>query len=709
MWSLANQASLIAAICSTAAAFAVLLRGQQPLRGQFSAFPLSVAGYYGMGLLGRMFYESVFVDCLTLIAGGCTVFSLTSLFEAMLAEVGLSPSKLRLAMRLGAGCIIALGLTPLAAWFWIKAGVLALGLGLLATHIASIWQRAGRVASMADRVRLRYLAYAGALTLIAVALDATSTFYWAIPPLGGFAVSVYVYFISQTLVVSHLLDLHELLSRVAVFAALALTLAGVHGLLILWAGGPGLFWFNTLVGTSVTLILFEPLRSFLGTWVRALFFRKHIAFARDLRKTNRTLATFVEVEPAVAFILDRLYESKRTTHACIYLLDPDRWDFVLQAHRGKQPVDHIGGNRHPVLFRHVLHALSPLSRDEVGKRLRQHKGASVSHVPAATRWQGTEDQALLQGLAAVNGDLLIPLRGPDNVVGFLTLSDERVREVYSKDEIAALMQLGEQLAITVQNSRVFASLKERDRLAALGEMSAGLAHEIRNPLGAIKGAAQTLDPKHLEGEEADLLQIIVSEVNRLNKVVAEFLDYARPFQAPLAPVDLNKVVKHTLQLMCHDLPSKVTLTSELQPHLPLVWGDADQLCQVLINLLINAKEAVGECGTLHVWTRVLSGKSLQGIAGNRVQIGVQDSGPGISPHLRDKIFIPFFTTKEKGSGLGLALGQRIVQHHQGHIYTRPAKDKGSALIIELPVQTTAEPVSPEQQPESSNNKETDVL
>ncbi|MEM7495744.1 MAG: ATP-binding protein [Myxococcota bacterium] len=685
MWSLANQASLIAAICSTTAAIAVLLRGQQPLRGHFSALSLSVAGYYGMGLLARMFYESVVVDCLTLIAGGCTILSLTSLFDAMLAEVGLSPSKLRPAMRAGAGCIIALGFTPLAAWFWIKAGVLALALGLLTVHITGIWQRAGRVPSPADRARLRTLAYAGALTLITVVLDAASTFYWAIPPLGGFAVSVYIYFISQTLVVSHLLDLHELLSRVGVFASLALTLAGVHGLLILWAGGPGLFWFNTLVGTSVTLILFEPLRSFLDTWARALFFRKHIAFARDLRQTNRALATFVEVEPAIAFILDRLYESKRTTHAAVYLLDPDRWDFVLQAHRGKQPVDHIGGNRHPVLFRHVLHASSPLLREDVRKRLRQHKGASSSDAPATARWQGMENQALLQGLASVHGDLLIPLRGPDSVVGFLSLRDERVREVYGKDEIAALMQLGEQLAITVQNSRVFASLKERDRLAALGEMSAGLAHEIRNPLGAIKGAAQTLDPSHLEGEEADLLRIIVSEVNRLNKVVAEFLDYARPFQTPLAPVDLNKVVEHTVRLMRHDLPKQVTLTSAPQPRLPLIWGDADQLCQVLINLLVNAKEAVGERGVLHVWTRVLLGKPSQGVAGNRVQIGVQDSGPGIKPHLRDKIFIPFFTTKEKGSGLGLALGQRIVRHHQGHIYTRPAQEKGAAFIIELPV------------------------
>jgi len=112
------------------------------------------------------------------------------------------------------------------------------------------------------------------------------------------------------------------------------------------------------------------------------------------------------------------------------------------------------------------------------------------------------------------------------VIGFFNLWDERVPEAFASDEIALILSLAEQLADVVENSKLYDRMRERDRLAALGEMSAGLAHEIRNPLGAIKGAAQCLDPARLPGEEGEFLEVIVDEVNRLNGVVSAFLDYA---------------------------------------------------------------------------------------------------------------------------------------------------------------------------------------
>ncbi|MEM7402810.1 MAG: ATP-binding protein [Myxococcota bacterium] len=688
MWGLAVQSSLIAVICSAAMAVALLLRARKSIHLRFGAFSLSIGAYYMVGLLGRVFYESALVDHLSLVAGGMVVLAAGFFFDALLSDAGLALSRIRLVIRVGACVIVVMGLTPVATKFWVRAALMGFATLLLSLHAGNMWYQAGKMDNRADRMRLRYLTYAGLATLAMFLLDLLSAFYWAIPAIGGFAVSIYLYFILQTLLVSRLLDLHEVLGRAAVFAVLALTLAGIYGALIRWAGDrPGLFWFNTLAATSLTLILFDPLRSALERWAARLFFRKQVTFARQLRATGQELVRFVELAPAVSCVLDRLYESKRATCVSVYLLDPARWEFVLQAHRGPQPALVIGSKQYPVLFRHVLEDGSPLFRDNVQRQLLQNRRQGTAAPSLQNQWQLVEHEALLEGLVKVRADIVIPLQGPDSVVGFLSLQDDRVKEPYSKDEVAALVKLGEQLAVTVQNSQVVAVLKERDRLAALGEMSTGLAHEVRNPLAAIKGAAQTLDPTNLPQEEAELLHIIVDEVNRLNNVVKEFLEYARPFQALLTPVDLNDVVRKTLQLFQHDLPDTIELQVSLQENLPTVQGDAQQLRQVLLNLLINAKHAVGTKGLLRVRTQLLAADAQGNESdSNKVQLFVQDSGKGVPQHVREKIFIPFFTTKETGTGLGLSVCQRIIRHHRGRIDLHSSNDTGTTFLIELPAQ-----------------------
>src|SRR5690606_15347185 len=135
------------------------------------------------------------------------------------------------------------------------------------------------------------------------------------------------------------------------------------------------------------------------------------------------------------------------------------------------------------------------------------------------------------------------------------------------------------------NSKLIEGIRERDRLAALGEMAAGLAHEIRNPLGAIKGAAQFLDPGELGGEEGEFLQVIVEEVDRLNGVVTQFLDYARPLKPAVGPIEVNDVVERTLRLLHTAVPPTVELIVELDPTRPVAASDAEQLKQVLFNLV----------------------------------------------------------------------------------------------------------------------------
>jgi two-component system sensor histidine kinase HydH len=280
------------------------------------------------------------------------------------------------------------------------------------------------------------------------------------------------------------------------------------------------------------------------------------------------------------------------------------------------------------------------------------------------------------------------LRASGDVVGLLCLKDERLSEAYASDEIAALIMVADQLAINVENSRLFGLLRERDRLATLGEMSAGLAHEVRNPLAAIKAAVQEIDPQQFQNsDDRELFDVILNEVDRLNTVVTQFLDYARPFRGTFAPLAPNYAVRRTLQLMGRHLGEDIDVELDLEPELPDVNGDAEQMQQVMINLVLNAAEAMERTGKIEISTRSTHGREVPMFGQESpkfVEVRVRDSGPGIPKSVREHLFIPFFTTKDRGTGLGLALCQRIVQHHGGAIEVHSVEGRGSTFVVRLP-------------------------
>ncbi len=242
--------------------------------------------------------------------------------------------------------------------------------------------------------------------------------------------------------------------------------------------------------------------------------------------------------------------------------------------------------------------------------------------------------------------------------------------------------------------KLYEKMRERDRLAALGEMAAGLAHEIRNPLGAIKGAAQCLDPRRLPGEDGEFLEVIVEEVNRLNGVVSAFLDYARPLKQNFGPTDVNEVVTRTIRLIQNEIPPNIELKLELREGLARVEGDAEQLKQVLINLVQNALEAIGQANG-QIAIRTLPPDRFGEFRGSEaVELHVADTGGGIPGDQQVNIFVPFFTTKQKGTGLGLAICQRIVKNHGGSISVQSRVSEGATFIIRLPALPSEPPWVP---------------
>jgi len=251
--------------------------------------------------------------------------------------------------------------------------------------------------------------------------------------------------------------------------------------------------------------------------------------------------------------------------------------------------------------------------------------------------------------------------------------------------VTLLESLALQIGIVIENSRQYQRLEERNRLAALGQMAAGLAHEVKNPLGAIKGAAQLLgepgDGKELDESTREFLGIILEEVDRLDRVVRSVLDYGRPSKGNPGTFDANAAVKRTLQVLASSREQATRLVLRTEEDLPPVRADEEQLRQVLMNLVKNAEEAMGGTGEVVVATR----RRLAPTGPGYVEIAVQDSGRGIPKEVLEHLFVPFFTTKPRGTGLGLAISQRMVEAMGGRIEVTSDPGSGSVFTVVLPV------------------------
>ncbi len=229
-------------------------------------------------------------------------------------------------------------------------------------------------------------------------------------------------------------------------------------------------------------------------------------------------------------------------------------------------------------------------------------------------------------------------------------------------------------------------MRRKDWLASLGEMSAGMAHEIRNPLGALAGAMQMLRKDATEDEtNRRLMDIAIREATRLDNIITEFLQYARPPALNLAEHDLNKVLAETLDLVQHEARtrSNIKIVTSLATGLLTALVDQDQFRQVFWNMATNAFEAMPEGGQLTISTGCRH-VDAGGRKGDVIEIAFQDSGEGIPKQNLDKIFLPFFTTKKEGSGLGLAAVHRIVDLHGGWIKVESQERHGSRFVVCMP-------------------------
>jgi signal transduction histidine kinase/uncharacterized membrane protein YeaQ/YmgE (transglycosylase-associated protein family) len=274
----------------------------------------------------------------------------------------------------------------------------------------------------------------------------------------------------------------------------------------------------------------------------------------------------------------------------------------------------------------------------------------------------------------LDASLVAPLLRGDELAGWLALGGVPEEELTA--ELAAAMEaVGAQALGSVERLEAREEVRRSETLAALGELAAGLAHEVRNPLGAIRGAAQVLVDSKEAKQETEMLEVIEEETGRLGRVVGEFLAYARPESPRRDAVELEALLRSVLR---EADAAGLGLATELEiaGGLPPVLGDPDQLHRSFANLVRNAREATGPEGRLRIEARPAESGG--------VSLRFEDDGPGVEPEQAERVFQPFHTTRSGGTGLGLALVQRVVEAHGGRIDLDPRPGLGAAFTVNLP-------------------------
>jgi signal transduction histidine kinase len=568
---------------------------------------------------------------------------------------------------------------------WVRPFVFLYVFGLLLAGLSSLAVRGDRSQSRATQRRIRFLVLIGALATSFSLAD----FLWFIgaplPPVGAVLSLVFLFVLAESMIRERLLDLYEILGQLVLSTVLAFALAGIFYVFVKLLGGFETMYLGAILAAIVILVLFEPLREKVEVWIHKAFFRERVELERAVSRVREELATAIEIDETARLALSALEGAGRATGAALFLRDPTASYFDLAGSFG--PI--VPGRIEGVAIRPLVDRLTTTASLSL-EQLR----VQVSEL-RRTGWarQVEADERLLascEALGPLKEGLVVSVYGEGSeLLGFLVLVDDRVREAFSPDEAMLLESLALHVGVALENSRQYRRLRERDRLAVLGQMAAGLAHEIKNPLGAIKGAAQLLSepPEGLELDPnaREFVGIILEEVERLDRVVGSVLDYARPSKSNLGPVDLNAVVRRTLQLLAPDPETGSQHSTELDPALPEVRADAEQLRQVLINLVRNAVQATEGRGRVWVSTRLR--KTADGRSW--AELAVRDEGPGMSAQVRKSLFVPFFTTKDKGTGLGLAISQRMVEEMGGRIDVASQPGFGATFTVGLALVSTS--------------------
>jgi len=497
-------------------------------------------------------------------------------------------------------------------------------------------------------------------------------------PFGFYLISIYVVVITYAIVKHRLMDINIVLKKGTTYTLLLLLLFVPSSVLSLISQKIFFKNINYIFSTILILLLlcvaylFNKIKPRTEKAVEHLFFRDKYNYRETLSRFSKAMISILDIESLSKKIIETICQTMGVEKASLFLWDEEKGEYRL------------------VESKNVSLSTPTLPRDDSLARYLKKFGEIIVREELAKGTNIPELKNVVAEMSSLEAEVSIPFISKGQLIGMMNLSHKFNREIYSHEDIDLLSTLANQTAIAVENARLYEDLKRSksyirraDRLASLGTLTAGLAHEIRNPLVAIKTFTQLL-PERMEDEEFrnQFLPIASNEVDRISLLINELLDFAKPSEPRLDPEDINDILDGMILLVSTESKKKqIQIIKKYANDLPLVSVDREQIKQVFLNILLNAIEATPENGQITIKTRSFSKPGGEPYA----QIEITDTGKGIPEDYLEDIFNPFFTTKSKGSGLGLSISNQIVQEHRGYISVESQVNKGTSFFINLPL------------------------
>jgi signal transduction histidine kinase len=329
-----------------------------------------------------------------------------------------------------------------------------------------------------------------------------------------------------------------------------------------------------------------------------------------------------------------------------------------------------------------LKTLSFSPHDHLAKWLKINKSPlDVRNQPGVFEFLSEREKAIFQQFGF---EVCYPLLSMNRLIGILCVGPKAAPEGFSKQELAFIESLTPQAGIALENALLYKEQRERfrrmlraDRLATIGELAAGAAHEIRNPLTSIKSSLQYLEEKCRQETEKKLLGVALQETDRIDEILSALLSFSRPSEIKKEQVDLVVTLEESLALISYQARAgSVEVETKFPPGPVFLNGDKSQIKQLFLNIFLNAIQAMERGGRFVC--------EILPLANEKILVRVTDTGDGIPEENMDKIYDPFFTTKKGGTGLGLSICYSIVKSHKGEIEVRSRLGQGTTVLVTLP-------------------------
>jgi signal transduction histidine kinase len=530
------------------------------------------------------------------------------------------------------------------------------------------------------RNQIKYLLFATVSGFFGAITTFLPVFNIKVFPFGLYFVSVYVVIISYAIAKHRLMDINIVFKKGTTYALLILLLFVPSFLLallfqkIVYGDTHYLLLGFVLLLLSLVTIVFNKIKPHTEKAVEQLLFKDRYDYRETLARFSRAMVTILDLQSLAKSVFETITQTMGVEKASLFLWNEEKEAYSLFEAKNIN----------------VTTTNPQLPKDDPLPRYLQKMGEIIIREELAKGANIPELKYIVNMMSLIGAEVSLPLISKGQLVGMLNLGYKFNKDIYSHEDIELLSTLANQTAIAIENARLYEDLKRSksyirraDRLASLGTLTAGLAHEIRNPLVAIKTLTQLL-PDRLEDEEFrdQFLKIAAGEVDRISSLVNELLDFARPSDPKLEFEDINTILDGMILLVSTETKKRqIDILRSYTSDLPPVQIDREQIKQVFLNVLLNAIQATPENGKITVKTRSF----IKPGGEPYIQVECTDTGCGIPPEHIEEIFNPFFTTKSTGSGLGLSISHQIIQDHRGYIDVESQWGRGSSFFINLPV------------------------